>query len=260
MNFIEHFIYDHKKTKRKFLLKFLRKKNLRKRFFQSDFFFQQVLQESPILRKSLSELVEDSHRVIFENCFSRNGNLTFYEMLVLVSFVVKRDPKRILEIGTFDGNTTLQMALNASENAIVHTIDLPMGKYETCQPVLESDIQFIKDEGKNRRKFEKKAVAHKIRQHFGDSTNYDFSKFTTEGPLDFIFIDGGHSYQCVKSDTENALKVLSENGCIFWHDFTPLFGGIFQFLCELSREVPLIHIDGTNLVFFHRSNDRVFPN
>ena len=142
------------------------------------------------------------------------------------------------------------MALNATPDAVIHTLDLPPGASETKQPVLTSDIQFIKDVAKNRRKYEHTNVASKIQQHFGDSTNFDFTQFTREGPLDFIFIDGGHSYECVSSDTKNARKVLAGDGVIFWHDFCPLFGGVYQFLCELSKEIPLRHIEGTNLVTY----------
>ncbi|NGX48398.1 MAG: hypothetical protein K1000chlam3_01789, partial [Chlamydiae bacterium] len=141
-------------------------------------------------------------------------------------------------------------ALNAPDDAIIHTIDLPTGKMETREPVLESDLQFICDETKETRKFQDSSIKHKVRQHFGDSTAYDFSRFTENGPLDFIFIDGGHSYECVKSDTQNALQVLNPSGCILWHDFTPHFGGVFRFLCELSQTYSLIHIGGTNLVYY----------
>ena len=245
-----HKVFDHQKWKRRVLLKLLRKKGFRNRFFHSDFFYQQILDVSTIPCKRLDELI-DCPRLYFENFFSRNGNLSPYEVLSIAAIVGEKKPKRLLEIGTFDGNTTLQMALNAPDDALIHTIDLPVGETETKEPVLESDLQFICDEKKQTRKFQGSTVAHKIQQHFGDSTEYDFSRFTEDGPLDFIFIDGGHSYECVKSDTQNALQVLQSGGVILWHDFTPHFGGVFQFLCELSQNLSLTHIEGTNLVLYN---------
>ncbi len=252
-NVVEHKIFDHKRWKKQVLLKFLRKKSFRKRFFNSDFFFQQVMKKAPI-RKVLLESLVKPKRLVFENFFSRNGNLSPYEVMAICSIVADRKPRCLLEVGTFDGNTTLQMALNAPEDALIHTIDLPSENEMTAQPVLDSDLQFIRDERKRQRKFEGSAVANKVKQHFGDSTEYDFAKFTSMGPLDLIFIDGGHSYECVASDTKNARKVLAKDGCILWHDFTPHFGGVFQFLCELSKELPLVHVDGTNLVFYDAKN------
>lgn len=207
------------------------------------------MDQSPIPQRNIDELVGPV-KLTLENFFSRNGNLSPYEVMVITSVIAKKRPKRLLEIGTFDGNTTLQMALNSPEDALIHTIDLPAGEFETSAPVLESDLQFIADEKKQIRKFQGTSIKQKVCQHFGDSTSYDFTKFTKEGPLDFIFVDGGHSYACVQSDTENALRSLAENGCILWHDFTPHFGGVFQFLLELSQTLPLVHIEGTNLVIY----------
>lgn len=251
---IRNEINDHKKWKWKILLKFLRKKSFRKKFFHSDFFFHEILQSSPIPRKRLDQLA-DCSRVVLENFSSRNGNLSPFEILAIASLIIARKPKRILEIGTFDGNTTLQMSLNALEDAMIHTIDLPADEMQTKKPVLDSDLLFIRDAIKSKRKFEDSVAAKKIRQHFGDSTQYDFSQFAKDGLLDFIFIDGGHSYECVRSDTENALKILNQAGCILWHDFTPHFGGVFRFLCELSQKLSLIHIEGTNLVFYENRGE-----
>nr|NGX27717.1 hypothetical protein [Chlamydiota bacterium] len=142
---VKHEIFDHKKWKRKVLLKLLRKKGFRKRFFHSDFFYQQIMESSPIPCKGLEELI-GCQSVRLENFFSRNGNLSPYEVMAIAAIITEEKPKRLLEIGTFDGNTTLQMALNAPDDAIIHTIDLPTGKMETREPVLESDLQFICDE------------------------------------------------------------------------------------------------------------------
>lgn len=235
------------------LFQMLRKKQQRKRLFQSDLFFQEVMKRSLLPCKSLESLVKKPPAIVLREFFSRNGNLSPYELIAIATLVADRKPLRILEIGTFDGNTTLQIALNAPSEAIIHTLDLPKGQVETKEPVLQSDFQFIEDARKEERKFIQSEVAHKVRQHFGDSTCFDFSAFTQSGPLDLIFIDGGHSYECVKKDTENALAVVAKNGMILWHDFTPHFAGVYRFLSELARKEALVHIAGTNLVLLDRA-------
>lgn len=51
-----------------------------------------------------------------------------------------------------------------------------------------------------------------------DSTTFDFSKL---GKFDLIFIDGNHSYEAIKKDTENAYKLLkNNNSVIIWHDYS----------------------------------------
>ena len=246
---VEHQIFHHRQWKKKILLQLLLKKRFRKRFFLSSFFFSEVMKESTIPCVDIESLVS-SKQLVLENFFSRNGNISSYEIMAICSILAEHGPKNLLEIGTFDGNTTLQMAFNTPDDAIIHTLDLPSESIRTHQPVLKSDIQFIEDQKKQKRKFEESSVAYKIHQHFGDSTQCDFSQFTKRGSLDFIFIDGGHSYECVQSDTENALKVLAKGGMILWHDFTPLFGGVYAFLCELSKKLPLKHIKETNLVIY----------
>lgn len=212
------------------------------------------LGESALETKTIGEVFDFSKPFQLQNCCSRGGNVSPFELMVIASAIVNYQPVRLLEIGTFDGNTTLQMALNAPLNAIVHTIDLPDGDSVTQIPIEKNDQKFIRDTTKHHRKFKETSVASKIAQHFGDTTVYDFQHFAKDGPIDFCFVDGGHSYACVKSDTENALRILSPNGIILWHDFNyKSYPGVFDYLCELSKSYPLIHIEGTHLVVLKKS-------
>jgi predicted O-methyltransferase YrrM len=53
----------------------------------------------------------------------------------------------------------------------------------------------------------------------GDSTaESSIENATALGPYDLIFIDGGHTYDCVKKDFHNYSKCLSEHGVIAFHD------------------------------------------
>ena len=62
--------------------------------------------------------------------------------------------------------------------------------------------------------------------------------------VDLIVIDGGHGYDVVKSDTENALRIINrERGVIIWHDAVDY--GVGQYLPKLA--LPLSIIDGTVL-------------
>lgn len=51
-----------------------------------------------------------------------------------------------------------------------------------------------------------------------NSLNFDFS--TLNKKYDLIFVDGDHSYEAVKSDTQNVYNLLKdENSIIVWHDY-----------------------------------------
>ena len=81
----------------------------------------------------------------------------------------------------------------------------------------------------------------RIVQIFSDSTKLDFSQF---GVVDLIVIDGGHDFNEVKSDTENALRIINrEHGVIIWHDAVDLHVG--RYLPTVA--LPLSIIDGTVL-------------
>lgn len=208
-----------------------------------------VSKKCKIKQKPLNKIADTNQPILLQNFSVREGNVTYFELMAIALMIVNKKPKALLEIGTFDGNTTLQMAINSIPEAIVHTIDLPSsGDGGTRLPILQDDVKFVRDKAKLIRKYVGSSIEKKIIQHFGDSTAYDFKKFTSSGLIDFCFIDGGHSYDCVKSDTENALQIMNTNGIIMWHDFTPNCPGVYRYLSQLSETQHLAHIAGTQLV------------
>ena len=174
------------------------------------------LHDSKIVQRELFSLSDPKQSVTLSNYASRDGNVSSFELLALCHLIASSQPKTLLELGTFDGNTTLQMALNAPPSSLIHTLDLPSSQTEA--PIDLEDLKYVQDEHKHLRKFMNTSVEKKIHQHFGDSTTYDYQLF---GTPDFVFIDASHSYACVKSDTENVLRILSPGGMVLWHDFTP---------------------------------------
>lgn len=58
------------------------------------------------------------------------------------------------------------------------------------------------------------------------------------GLFDFIFIDGDHSYNGVKKDFENALKVIKPDGIIAFHDSNVHEEGmgVWQLMDELKKD------------------------
>jgi len=55
--------------------------------------------------------------------------------------------------------------------------------------------------------------------------DYSFNISFEENYFDFIFIDGDHNYQAVKSDYEQYVKYLKQGGLIFFHDSRMNRGG-----------------------------------
>jgi hypothetical protein len=83
----------------------------------------------------------------------------------------------------------------------------------------------------------------------GDSATFDFAPY--RGAIDFVYVDGAHSYDYVRNDTEAALGLLSPNGVIAWDDY-PAISGVYRALNELAPTLSgsLFHILGTRLAVY----------
>lgn len=167
------------------------------------------------------------------------------ELTCLLAVMKLRQARKVLEVGTNDGFTTLNLAANLSDDpdACVCTVDLSpdLAAQPTkhlsaaCKPALVGS------------KFKGQMEEKKIRQTFGDSTRIDWK--TLGGPFDLIFIDGGHDFECVKSDTENAFKNLAPGGAIFWHDYGFILD-VSQAVDAAAASAPIYALLGTRLAVF----------
>ena len=198
----------------------------------------------------LSDLFSEEVEVVIKNSPQVAGNVHPYELTVLGYLVAAQKPKTILEIGTFSGNTALHMALNSPEEATVYTLDLPVDAPAAALRQDPDDLIYVQSRLSYDLKYLKYPEGKKVVQKYGDSAAFDFGEFKSGGLLDFIFIDGSHSYEYVKSDTEKSLQILRPGGSILWHDYTPNFPGVFRYLNGLKKELPIRWIEGTRLVYY----------
>lgn len=204
----------------------------------------------------LDTLTGDQSFVSLSLHYMREGNTTYFEQIALASLVKHYKSKNILELGTFNGQSTLTLALNSDEKSFITTVDMPSDLEKIHSDLLDKDIPFILDKEKQNKLYKGLDVSKKIRQIYADLTHTDFNSFLKDNRyFDFIFIDAGHSYDCVKNDTEKSLDVLTENGVIVWHDYTPNCLGVFNYLNELSRDLRLFHIEKTTLVIYRREKN-----
>ncbi len=176
---------------------------------------------------------------------ANDGNVSLVELLVIARLVRERQPRRIFEIGTFDGRTTLALAMNAPDDAIVYTLDLPPNT-PTRLALEPSDRAFSGTPAPGAR-FRGTPMAAKIQQLAGDSAAFDFTQFTA----DFVFVDGSHAYEYVLNDSARALSLLGErSGMIVWHDYDE-WPGVTAALDHLAatdgRYARLARVEGTTL-------------
>ena len=172
------------------------------------------------------------------------GHVSILELVILAAFASKlNDTQNFLEIGTFEGITSLNCSLNAN-NSKVYTLDLPLD-HSLSELQDKEYLDFDKDliNSDNRRSDIIKDISNVI-QLYGDSTKYDFSKTD----YSMAFIDGGHDYQTVKSDTENILKYINKPGSVFWHDYD-VTNDVGHYLLNISDEYDIKWIKNTRLCY-----------
>lgn len=167
---------------------------------------------------------------------------TIYELNCILMGLSHVGAKKIVEVGTFDGNTTLNMAANVGEEGQVVTLDLPLEDQEpNLELKIDSALRNVTDRQIVGEQFLERPEKSRIKQVFGDSGKLNWSELG--GPFDMAFIDGCHAYEYVKSDTENALSVVKPGGLIMWHDYAEMedvsravdeFKGRFDHLCALQ--------------------------
>lgn len=208
---------------------------------------EQVSDRSPLPEVSLHDLAPPETVVRLADFQGREGNVTQYELLVIGTLVSHRRPRVLLEIGTFDGNTTLQLAHNSPEDARIYTLDLPTGENAAAR-LDPKDNTYITDTHKLQRKYAGTAVGHKVIQCLGDSATFDFHSTLEHGRPELVFIDGSHSYDYVRNDTGKVFEILAPGGIVLWHDYVPAWPGVMTYLDELGSTLPLKRIKGTALV------------
>ena len=176
------------------------------------------------------------------------GDMPVHELIALCKIVRYRQPKVIFEIGTYLGGTTLQLAANS--RAEVYTLDLPPPGHKDYVPphIWDPESDVYPDQPGIR--FQGSQYESRIHQLFGDSQTYDFTPYY--GSVDFVFVDGGHHYEFVLRDSQNALNMISPDGVVIWHDYASYAPGVVQALNELAKVVQLVRIAGTSLVIHHR--------
>lgn len=189
------------------------------------------------------------NKIIIENWTYRQGNVSLYELYCLSALARQFNPPQIFEIGTFDGRTTLHFALNTNSSTRIHTLDLPPGEIKNTALKLDAgDPQLVDKKGfRIGECYLDREESGKITQHLSDSAKFDYSPF--HSLIDLFFVDGAHSYDYVKSDTENAMKTVKPDGIILWHDYTNVID-VTEYLNELSLSMPIYRINHTSLAIY----------
>jgi len=187
-------------------------------------FIQSVL-ASVLLRKEANKCqkIED----VVELCFQEFSN-SFYaflgwricpmqvkkELSELLKIVKSRKPKVILEIGTANGGTLFSLMKTMPNDGVAVSIDLPRGEFGGGYTAWRAPF-YRSFAAQGQKIFLIRADSHSL---------VTFNKVKTilnKRGVDFLFIDGDHTYEGVKKDFEMYRKLVNPGGIIALHDICP---------------------------------------
>lgn len=134
------------------------------------------------------------------------------ELIRLTRLIQDQQPKTIVEIGTDRGGTLYvwTQALPSAERFV--SIDLPGGDfgggYSTGRATFYSS-------------FTQKPVTCLRKDSHNPATKKALVNAINHEPIDFLFIDGDHTYPGVKQDHTMYKDLMADDGIIAFHDILP---------------------------------------
>ncbi len=137
-----------------------------------------------------------------------------YEISELLNYYEGLKPKNILEIGTHNGGTLMLFTKLAEKNAKIISVDLPGGGFGGgYSPIRVPLYRSFVGKGQEVHLLRLNSHENETKLRVKDVLNGD--------QLDFLFIDGDHSYQGVKQDFDLYFPLVREGGIIALHDVAP---------------------------------------
>jgi cephalosporin hydroxylase len=154
-----------------------------------------------------------------------------YEVTETLEVLHARRPRTVLEIGTCRGGGLFLYSLFAARDATLVTVDLPGGPFGGGYAPWRAPLYRSFARGSQR-----------IELVRGDSHRADTFRRVEHvlggREVEFLFIDGDHSYEGVRADFRMYSSLVCEGGVVGFHDIVPgpgaVVGGVPRFWQELK--------------------------
>jgi predicted O-methyltransferase YrrM len=137
-----------------------------------------------------------------------------WEIRGLLEEIAADPPRRMLEIGTANGGSLFTFARLCAPDAQVISVDLPDGEFGGGYPAWKLPL------------YEAFALRDQRLELIRGDSHAASTLARVEGllaaePLDFLFIDGDHTYAGVRQDFETYSPLVRPGGLVGFHDIAP---------------------------------------
>jgi predicted O-methyltransferase YrrM len=176
-------------------------------------------------------------------CWGDNSNR---EGITFLCRVATQARAPIVEIGTFRGRTTYNLALNTRQK--IYTIDIGRPVPDEADANIERKNYPPYTPGE----FFLNAppeVRQRIELIIGDSTELDLSELY--GTADMVLVDAGHTYKACLRDSHTAFKLIRRGGIVLWDDYGGNYWpGVRQAINELAQTRDMHYLSRENFVAY----------
>jgi predicted O-methyltransferase YrrM len=177
------------------------------------------------------------------------------ELEVMLDIIATEQPHTIVEIGTKEGGTLFAICQVAPDDALIISIDTSWETYALASQ-LDNDNEFYAEYCKPTQNLRfLHADTH------DDSTLQYLKNYLAGEPIDFLFIDGDHTYKGVKRDWVMYSPLVADGGMVAFHDIAThtdreVSCKVDEFWVELKQTEPIT----TEIYHDPRSDDEAASN
>jgi predicted O-methyltransferase YrrM len=213
---------------------------------------------APLLSTSLSDLLRDGSpsEVFVPFRHVKPGSTPLADLTVLAALTREKCPRKVFEIGTFEGLSAVVFVSNSDSSVKVLTLDLPpAAANELLRTERSWQAQSIGSEYDSGYLIGRFDANGRVVRLLGDSALIDFKPY--QGQIDLFFIDGAHTEDYVARDSLNAFHTISADGWVVWHDC--LVPQVASVLRQIAKHHAVYHIAETNLAIAFGKPSANFP-
>lgn len=128
-------------------------------------------------------------------------------------------PKSILEVGTWDGKHAKAM-INAAQKYCTNAKDIIYFGFDLFEDfVMQEEEHCPKPPAKLHDVANYLAKTNAVIRLYKGNSKETLTKFKPKTPIDFIFIDGGHSIKTILSDWNNVKRLIHEKSVVIFDDY-----------------------------------------